>query len=649
MLSLTTIVLDASTLKWENHRIEKPNLMKSLFTRKSLYIQCVRRYGFLFVLSCLLLGFSPSLYGFELNSGQNDTKLDQIRLASQVQATGTPSVTTITSGTTDGGVDRAKARSLDDIAQFSSPFKRTLELHILLLDASEEQVLKLLAEADGVEVRKRLLVQKPILQRLAQLNPKKAYAQIKLLEGTDHSQLIYSVFMEWSSYDLEEAVEFASSLDDNERIEALNGILTERSDLSEEEHRLIARKLDYEQFAINLIMQEKLSKPIDDPEEVWNELVEEVQDNPGQFWMLATVARAWVEKDGMGILDEVSETISNAETLQFVLNSVLGLVTENDPDRALEYALKLDNNPTGLYSLVLAVARSWVKFDPQSALNAVSEIERTSLRNRLEDSVVREWAYAKPREVLSLIDTFSENLHRTATTAAVSSLVQKDPQEAAEFVASMSGSSRASAANSLLMSWTRGSDHESAIDWVLNEPQISDLKPLLLPDALSNLVSVDPQLAMQKALDQPISEDQLGLEVTVIGHLSYQDPDEARDLLSKVRTGRTQIVAYQEVGKSFVRNGDTEKALNLAEELPSSKRAEYFEPILKTWTQYDHEELLKSIDRLPTVEIQSKAALMLLANNERNTNLSKEDEKRVRQFLSVEDEEILEDGDVDLR
>lgn len=506
-----------------------------------------------------------------------------------------------------------------------------------------------MTESDGVEVRKRLQVQKPIFQRLAQLNPKKAYAQIKLLEGTDHSQLIYSVFMEWSSYDLEEAVEFASSLDDNERIEALNGILTERSDLSEEEQRLIARKLDYEQFAINLIMQEKLSKPIDDPEEVWNELVEEVQDNPGQFWMLATVARAWVEKDGMGILDEVSETITNAETRQHVLNSVLRLVTENDPDRAFEYALKLDNNPTGLHSVVLAVARSWVKFDPQSALNAVSEIERTSLRNRLEDSVVREWAYEKPREILSLIDTLSENLQGTATTAAVSSLVQKDPQEAAEFVASMSGSSRASAANSLLMSWTRGSDYESAIDWVLNEPQISDLKPLLLPDALSYLVSVDPQLAMQTALDQPISEDQLGLEVTVIGHLSYQDPDEARDLLSKVRTGRTQIVAYQEVGKSFVRNGDTEKTLNLAEELPSSKRAEYFEPILKTWTRYDHKELLKAIDRLPTVEIQSKAALMLLANNERNTNLSKEDEKRVRQFLSEEDEEILEDGDVDLR
>ena len=550
---------------------------------------------------------------------------------------------------TVGGAERATLRTLDEIAKFSSPFNRSLELHILLSDASEEQVQKLLAESDGIEVRKRLQVQKPILQRLAQLNPKKAYAQIKLLEGTDHSQLIYSVFKEWSSYDLEEAVEFASSLDDNERIEALNGILTERSDLSEEDHRLIARRLDYEQYAINLIMQEKLSKPIDDPEKMWNELVGEVQDNLGQFWMLATIARAWVEKDGMGILDEVSETITNTETRQFVLNSVLRLVTEKDPDHALEYALKLDNNPTGLHSLVLAVAGSWAKFDPQSALKAVSGIERTSLRNRLEDSIVREWSYEKPREVLSLIDTLSDKLHRTATTAAVSSLVQEDPQEAAEFVASMSGSSRASAANSLLMSWTRGTDYESAIDWVLNDPEISDLKPLLLPQVLSYLVSVDPQLAMQKALDQPISDDQLGLEVTVIGHLSYQDPDEARDLLSKVRTGSTQIASYQEVGMSFVRNGDTEKVLNLAEELPSSSRAKYFEPILKTWTQYDHKELLKSINRLPTVEIQSKAALMLLANNERNTNLSKEDEKRVRQFLSEEDEEILEDGDVELR
>lgn len=549
---------------------------------------------------------------------------------------------------TVGGAERPTVSSLDEIAQFTSPFKRTLELHILLSHASEEQVLKLLAETEGIEVRKRLRVQKPILQRLAQLNPEKAYTQIALLEGTDHSQLIYCVFMEWSSYDLEEAVEFASSLDDSERIEALNGILTERSDLSEEERRLIARRLGNEQYAINLIMQEKLSKPIVNPEETWNELVGEVQENPGQFWMLATVARAWVEKDGMGILDEVSETITNTETRQFVLNSVLRLVTENDPDRAFEFALKLDNNPTGLHSLVLAVARSWVKFDPQSALKAVSGVERTSLRNRLEDSVVREWAYEKPREVLSLIESLPDSLHSTATTAAVSSLVQEDPQEAAEFVASMSGSAKASAANSLLMSWTRGTDYESAIDWLLNEPQISDLKSLLLPQALSYLVSVDPQLAMQKALDQPISEDQLGLEVTVIGHLSYQDPDEARDFLSKVRTGSTQTVAYQQVGMSFVRNGEIEKTLNLAQELPSSSRAEYFEPILETWTRYDHKGLLKSIDRLPSAEIQSKAALLLLENNERSTNLSKlskEDEKRVRQLLSEEDTEIFEDGD----
>ena len=623
--------------------------MKSLYHREAQYSRFVQSMLLLSALCFILLGIGTQLYGFDLNSGQNHTKLDQLRLEVQIQADRAPSEDTVSGGTTDDGVERARVRSLEDVAQLSSPFQRTLELHILLLDASEEQVLKLLAEADGVEVRKRLQVQKPILQRLAQLDPKKAYSQIESLEGTDQSQLIYSVFKEWSSYDLEEAVEFASSLDDNERIEALNGILTERSDLSEEERRLVARKLGYEQYAINLIMQEKLSKPIDDPEEMWNELVEEVQDNPGQFWMLATVARAWVEKDGMGILDEVSEALTNIQTRQFVLNSVLRLEIKNDPDRVFEYALKLDNNPTGVYSLVLSVARSWAKFDPHSALNAVSGVERTSLRSRLEDSVVREWAYERPREVLSLIETLPESLHRTATTAAVSSLVQEYPDEAAEVVANMSGSSRASAANSLLMSWFRGTDYNRAIDWVLNEPDISDLRSFLLPQALSYLVSVDPQLAMQTALDQPISEDQLGLEVTVIGQLSYQDPDEARDLLSKVRAGRTQIFAYQEVGMSFVRNGETEKTLNLAQELPSSKRAEYFEPILKTWTQYDHKELLKSIDRLPTVEIQSRAALMLLANNESNTSLSKEDEKRVRQYLSEEDAEILEAGDVDLR
>ena len=99
---------------------------------------------------------------------------------------------------------------------------------------------------------------------------------------------------------------------------------------------------------------------------------------------------------------------------------------------------------------------------------------------------------------------------------------------------------------------------------------------------------------------------------------------------------------------SFVRNCEIEKTLDLAQELPSSSRVDYFEPILETWTQYDHEGLLKSIERLPSAEIQSKAALLLLENNERSTNLSKlsqEDEKRVRQLLSEEDTKIFEDGD----
>ena len=93
-------------------------------------------------LYCILLGIGTPLNSIDLNSEQNHTELDQFRLVSQVQATGTPSDATITGGTTDGGAERATARSLDDIEQFSSPFKRILELHILLSDASEAHVLK---------------------------------------------------------------------------------------------------------------------------------------------------------------------------------------------------------------------------------------------------------------------------------------------------------------------------------------------------------------------------------------------------------------------------------------------------------------------------------------------------------------------------
>lgn len=543
------------------------------------------------------------------------------------------------------GDESARIRTLSDLEQFESPFKKSLAFHVLLSNANEKQILTLYKESNDLPADARLSVQKLILQRLAQFDPKVAIEQIELQSESDRFQMIDSVFREWSAESLDEAVAFATTLEDGDRTAALAGILAQRNRLPEVERRRIARQLGNERYAVNLIMQEKLSGPIENPEETWNGLVGEIEGDPGQFWMLATVARDWVDKSGLRVLDQVSDSISDLQTRQLVLGSVLQQAAKANPEGAFEYALKFDDGRSGFRSLTSGVVNTWVASDPRSALIAASRVDKPGMRRSLEEAVVTKWASLKPRDVLSDLETLPEHVHNTATRTAISSLVQSDPTEAAKFVASITGATRVSAASSLVASWTQQESYQDALDWVLREPSVSDLKPLLLPDVLSFLVHVDPQLAMKTALEQPLVQDHPGLEASVIAYLAYKDFDEALEFFPHVRDGTTKTAAYGSVGRILIQSGEISEAIKLAQQLPSSSKGDYFQSLLRTWTESDPTGLLNSIEQLPTAEIKSKAAFALTALNQWNDNLSVEQVERAKEYLSREDSEKLKNGE----
>lgn len=535
--------------------------------------------------------------------------------------------------------------SIHDLEQIRSPFERSLALHLLLANANERKLIELFETTSDISPQKRQQVQSLILQRLAQFNPGDAYDQVRSLSGGSSVRLIESIFAEWSVLNLEEAVSFAESLEDDNRFLAMTGILGERNDLPQAKALQIARRLGNERYAVNLIMQEKLRGPIDDPEELWNELVGEIQDNFGQFWMLATVAKAWVDKKGLEVLDEVSQSITNPQTRQHVMESVLQMAAESDPKATFEYALKLNPRRTEVTSLMSAIVATWVKSDPRSALDSASQVERTGLRKRLEDSVVRAWGAQDPRAVLLALESLPTHLHVSAASAAISRLVREDPQEAGSLVANMEGPTKFSAASALVGYWSHQRDFRGALDWVLKEPRVAEFKPMLLTEILASLVPYDPQLAMDEALLQPLEDDKPGLEASVISYLTYSDIDTAREFLTRVRAGTTQIASFAHVGRYYIENGETEQAIALAGQLTSSKREAYFERLLRTWAQRDPTGLLDSIDQLPTAEVKSKAAFALTALNRWSKSLSDEQDERAREFLLENDAEKLKNGE----
>ena len=539
--------------------------------------------------------------------------------------------------------------SLDDLEQIKSAFERSVTLRNLLAKSNEAKVAELFEQTlDAPRNSLRSGMQMAVVQRLAQLNPKRA---LRLLGEMDPQfypgQFVDNVYQEWAQSNLDDAVAHARTLDDDWKYSAVNAIVHARKDLSDEVLKSIARDLGNEEIAITAITAQKIEDAIGDPEKAWNELVLEVQDNRQHTWSISRVASAWVEKSGLTVLDQIEQSLTNSEVRRYVMSNVLGTAARTDPAGAFKFALNLENDPHN--SIVRSVTLTWTMSDPQSALVAVSEVEKRTLRSELERNVVRNWASNKPHEVLDQIDAMPAHVQGTATSTAIGQIAHDSRDEAIRLVLGLeSGDTRTAAAQSVVSTWWYA-DSEATLDWILNEPAIADIRPQLLSGIMYGLVSSDPERAMSVALSLPIEEGEngswmgMGLEMQVISQLTYSDLDKAIELLPRVRKGTTRLQAYRIVSGALIRDGEIDEALILAQQFPESEQSEFYASIASAWASSDPEGMLNSMNRFPTKEAKSRGAMALLSYNRYEKTLTDEQIETARKYLTDEDAKALEE------
>lgn len=539
--------------------------------------------------------------------------------------------------------------NLDEIEQIKSAFERSVSLRNLLAKSDEAKVAKLFEQTlDAPRNSIRNGMQMAVVQRLAQLNPKRALRLLGEMDSQFYpSQFVGGVYQEWAQSNLDDAVAHARTLDNDWKSHAVSAIVHARKDLSAEVLKSIARDLGNEQIAITAIAQKKIEDAIGDPERAWNELAIEMQNDMQHAWSISRVATAWVEKSGLTVLDQIHQSLTNAEVRQYVMRSVLGNAARTDPSGAFKFALTIENDQFS--SIIGNVAYMWAISDPQSALSAASEIEKRALRRVLEESVVSTWASAEPHEILDQLDILPEHAQGTATTRAIGQIAQDSHEEAIRLVLGMeSGDTRTSAAQSVVSAWWFR-DSEAALDWVLNEPAIADIQHELLSGVMHRLVMSDPNRAMSVALAIPIETVEnggwmdMGMEMQVISQLSYSDLDKAIELLPRVRKGPTRLQAYRMVSGALIREGEIDEALNMAQQLPESDRTEFYTSITTAWAREDPEGMLNSMNRLPTKEARSKGVMSLIYYNRFEKNLTNEQIEEARKYLTDEDAKALEE------
>lgn len=608
-----------------NHRVGKPI-----------------NYFFLAIVFVAGIGASAAIfYGLPIQE-RNDGNLDNATVPT-VEISSSSANSADLSGNVAGETangTHSPIYSLVDIAKLHSPLERSTALHFALSEAKEDRVLALLDQSKQLDYPARVQAQAVILQKLVRVNPSRALTQIGEFNQPISSDVLSAMFSEWVQLDLNEAISHATTLDSTGKQAALEGILQERIDLTDQKCREIARQLGNEQYAINVITLEKLNKSIAEPEEVWEEIVKEAPHDSKQLELLTQVAQIWVKKQGLEALNHIFASLANHRTRSFISRALYREVAKSNPNGALEHAKTVDNVP--YYDSVLIVVEEWTRSDVHSALAAIDSMSGEVLQQAMFNRLVETWATDNPNSLLENLNLLPLDMVNLATQTAISTLATRVPRDASAMLVTVEDESvKLNIAMDVITHWI-ASDLNAALDWVLNDPDLEFGRTILLSSLLLKLVDQDPERAMRVALERPMIENELGPEYWVITRLGQTDVNKAIELMPEVRDGITKTEAYRGLGSELVKKGMTDKALQLVQEIPQYAKETYLSQMLGTWVNRDPTGLVESFDQMPSAEVASSAALKLLLSDPWGEHLNSEQRELVRVHLTEEDTKRLE-------
>lgn len=517
---------------------------------------------------------------------------------------------------------------LQFLVEAPSVFERTQALNNLILSADELLLTRLLSQSEGIQSADlQHKTQTLIVQRFAFINAELALTTIQGMRNERQTPLISTLFGEWSHIDLTNAVARAANLDLPKKMSAFQGILATQNALSSDERVRIAHQLELDP---DIVEQESKPKTTS---QLWQELLFDEEPNFAQSTQLIRLAHKWVADNGLTAVEQIDSSNLDPLLKQMVLGSIFQRAMLADPSTTLQQVISYQGE---LRSLALeSIAKIWINVDPEAALSLIALIDSPRLQRELREKYVTAWVVADPEEVLTNIQLVPESLRSFTEVLAIRQLAQYQPTVALQFLTNVSEEwVRLNLSMEIATHWA-SQDAIAALDWLLKEDTFGySARSSMLTTILRELTEENSELAFRTALEQPLDKLGFGLEHIVVEEIAQTDLETAFDMLSQVRDGWTQSSSYIAVGKALVRNGETERALQLAQDLQNEEHKDlYYSLIVNEWAYTEPKSLVNELDGLPSSEAKYVAAMDLVRMNAGTNVLSKDQLSYVKDFL----------------
>ena len=583
------------------------------------------------IAGCILFAFSVTLFDIQLPFGLGDrTESHDLEIS------------TNPSDLEHSVVEDLQIESVLDtlvsLQQIESKFDRQVSLDRLLKSASLQRLVGMLeVSADINNAYHRTFIQTNILRKLATKNPQLALLQIDTYATIKRQEYLGAVFNEWSYIDLSEMIDHAKTLYFEDRFIVLSALIQMRNDLPEKVIREIGKTLGLKDQAAGMLRERKVTLMHQNPNEIFMaSLGDDIDDNE-QVDVLAQSAKAWVIRDGIQVLPDIVTSVLHWEVRRDVLRTVFSYRMSINPQETFALAKKLlDSTDKTVFN---QLASYWAKREPVVALSTVSQLDSDELRHELQDTVVNEWAKARPMDLLANLDLVPNRLRTNARSDAILVLSEITPSDIAHLLTRVEDGEIA-LSRQLVRDWSKH-DAQQAFSWVLTNSALSDdLRQELLRDTIVALSRERPHQALQMAITLPTDESGIGPEARIVSRLASKNMEEAQAMLPHVREGPTKLSAYLAVGRELL-GREPPRAIELGLELSNSQKTMYFGTIVGYWFLLDSDVAYESIGTLPSAEAKSKAAQQVLHNDRIVEYLTDAQSEQLHRYLNEEDAKNL--------
>lgn len=536
---------------------------------------------------------------------------------------------------------------LETIAKTLSPFERRTRAYELLVDASANALVDYLQqtqESATDRVHREFL--ELAVRRLTLIDPLQVLISIDEFPDQVRESLMQWVFEEWSVFGIQEAIDRAHQLEEPTRLSALKGILTAHIGLSDEEKRDIARSFGEERIFIELAAQAIAESQIENPFERWGQLISEYGSDPEQLSVaqrdaVVHVAQAMLKEEGIDALSRILDSFSDEENPAWLLQKLLEGLYLEDPSVSVELAAHMMRTDR---EVLMQVFTEWSALDSWSAFEIAQRLdeEAKAKTDRLQRTVIIGWAQNDPHTLLSALPKLPTFLQNWARETALLEMSYTFPESVPAYLEDVGNErQKEMIMSNLVRRWAR-IDPLSAFEWAST---VKDLptEALGYSDVIFlEAVRRNPHSALHMALSVPTVERELGPEAFVISSMTYWDVEKAISMLESARNSYTRQYALSGIGLVMVRKGETEGLIELAAEESEEDQFKYFEYFAWHWVGYAPMDMLSKFDSLPTDKVKKLCAGVLLEENQYEPFMTAEDMDRIRQFVSEEDQDLLQ-------